>query len=44
MAETLVSQRFSADGKVLKRLDGMQPDEASAAQVLREPVKNQRLG
>ena len=44
MAETLVPQRFPADGKVLKRLDGMQPDEASAARVLRELVKNQRLG
>jgi putative DNA methylase len=27
-----------------KRLDGLRPDEASAARVLRELVKNQRLG
>jgi putative DNA methylase len=27
-----------------KRLDGMRPEEASAARVLRELVKNQRLG
>ena len=27
-----------------KRLDGLRPEEASAARVLRELVKNQRLG
>jgi putative DNA methylase len=27
-----------------KRLEGLRPDEASAARVLRELVKNQRLG
>jgi putative DNA methylase len=27
-----------------KRLDSLRPDEASAARVLRELVKNQRLG
>jgi putative DNA methylase len=27
-----------------KRLDGLRPDEASVARVLRELVKNQRLG
>lgn len=27
-----------------KRLDALRPDEASAARVLRELVKNQRLG
>jgi putative DNA methylase len=27
-----------------KQLDGLRPDEASAARVLRELVKNQRLG
>ena len=44
MTETLVLQQFPADRKVLKRLDGLRPDEASAARVLRELVKNQRLG
>ena len=38
-----MTQRELAD-YLAKRLDGLRPEEASAARVLRELVKNQRLG